>query len=279
MNQPFIRPADTLVIHDPWSFAHTVARRIPLKGFLFGDQPPVGPDPFSARGMDGMLEGLYHSGLVFDEALISELPGMDLSPYRLILFGTTPIIEDDVRAFVARQLATANRHIVLTGFTAWGNRSEVGAELATSFSGVTTASRALATPTSTLTLDGHTEEQKLEPPQQVPVYDVPAADVIGRWSDDSISAARRETKAATWWTFAVAPIDPSILRAIGHRAGCHIINEYSDATMMGDGLIMIHTLDGGARTLRLPRGETISLTLPPRSTTVLDAQTGAVLLA
>ena len=28
---------------------------------------------------------------------------MDLSPYRLILFGTTPIIEDDVRVVIARQ--------------------------------------------------------------------------------------------------------------------------------------------------------------------------------
>ena len=96
---------------------------------------------------------------------------------------------------------------------------------------------------------------------------MPAADVIGRWSDDSISATRRETKAATWWTFAVAPIEPSILRAIGHRAGCHIIgNDHNDATMMGDGLIMIHTLTVG-RALRMPHGGTISLTLPPRSTT------------
>ena len=81
---------------------------------------------------------------------------MDLSPYRLILFGTTPIIEDDVRVVITRQLATAGRHIVLTGFTAWGNRSGVSAALATSFSGVTTANRALINPMSTLTLDGHT---------------------------------------------------------------------------------------------------------------------------
>ena len=75
----------------------------------------------------------------------------------------------------------------------------------------------------------------------------------------------------------MAPIERSILRAIGHRAGCHIINDHNDATMMGDGLIMIHTLDGGPRSLRMPHGGLISLTLPPRSTTVLDAQTGAVL--
>ncbi|HTO04360.1 MAG TPA: hypothetical protein VL069_11690, partial [Opitutus sp.] len=279
LNQPFIRPADTLVIHDPWSFAHTVARRIPLKGFAFGDQPPPSPDPFSAHGMDGMLEGLYHSGLVFDEALISELSGMDLSPYRLILFGTTPILDDAQRAFISEQLATGKRHLVLNGFTAWGNHHEVGAELASALSGIPTRLQAMPAPVSQLCFDDQTEEQKLESTQHVPVYDVRIEDVVGRWSDGSISAARRETDAATWWNFAVAPIEPSILRALGRRAGCHIINDRNDATMMGDGLLMIHTLEGGPRSLRLRDGVSIALTLPPRSTTVLDAQTGAVLLA
>ena len=134
-------------------------------------------------------------------------------------------------------------------------------------------------PVSQLCFDDQTEEQKLEAPQHVPVYDVPVAEVFGRWSDGKISAARRETTAATWWNFAVPPIAPSILRALGRRAGCHIINDQNDATMMGDGLLMIHTLEGGARTLRLPGNVSTTLTLPPRSTTVLDAQTGTVLLA
>jgi hypothetical protein len=271
--------ADTLVIHDPWSFAHTVSRRIPLLGFAFGDQPPIGPDPFSARGMDGMLEGLYHSGLVFDEALISELPQLDLSPYRLILFGTTPVIDDGLRTFLAQQLPTHHRHIVLTGFTAWGNGREVGASLATAFSGIPTSSRDLSTPTSRLTVDGQTEEQKLEPNHHVPFYDVPETEAVGRWTDGSVSAACRSTGSATWWTFAVAPIEPSVLRALGRRAGCHVMNDENDATMMGDGLLMVHTLEGGRRTLKLPGGATVAVALRPRSTTVLDATTGAVLLA
>jgi hypothetical protein len=122
LDHPFIRPADTLIVHDPWSFCHTVARRWSLEGFKFGDQPPVGPNPFSARGMDGLIEGLYHSGLVFDEALISELPTMDLSPYRLIVFGTTPVLDQQQRAFITRQLAANGRHLVLTGYTGWGDR-------------------------------------------------------------------------------------------------------------------------------------------------------------
>jgi hypothetical protein len=133
-------------------------------------------------------------------------------------------------------------------------------------------------PTSALNLDGAAENQALEAPKHVPVYEVPAAQVVGRWADGSISAAWRQTGVATWWSFGVCPTSPAVLRALGKRAGCHVINDRADATTLGDGLLMVHTLTGGARTLRLPNGQTLSVTLPARSTTVYDAQTGAVLL-
>ena len=276
--EPFLRPADTLIIHDPWSFAHTVARRWSLEGFAFGDQPPVGPNPFSARGMDGLIEGLYHSGLVFEDALIGELATMDLSPYRLIFFGTTPVLNAEQRALITTQLATNGRHLVFTGYAGWGDGAKVGADLATALTGIPTTGRDTARPTSHLLLDGASEDQILEPPKFVPVYDADATRVIGRWEDGSPSAAWRKTDDATLWNFAVSPIEPAVLRALGRRAGCHVVNDENDATMLGDGLLMIHTLNGGSRTLRLPGGPTIARTLPPRSTTVFDAQTGAVLL-
>lgn len=276
--EPYVRRPDTLVVHDPWSFRHTVAQRWSLDGFKFGDQPPVGPNPFSGRGMDGLLEGLFHSGLVFDEALVGELATLDLSPYRLIFFGTTPVLDATQRQVIADRVATGGRHIVLTGYAGWSDGRTVGAEFATALSGIPTSGREAAAPTSRLALDGATEEQTLEPPKFVPVYDVPAARVAGRWTDGSISATWRETAAATWWTFAVSPVAPAVIRALGRRAGCHVMNDHDDATTMGDGLLMVHTLAGGPRTLRLPGGKTLSVTLPPRSTTVFDAQTGVVLL-
>jgi hypothetical protein len=275
---PFVRPADTLVVHDPWSFCHTVAQRWSLEGFKFGDQPPVGPNPFSARGMDGLLEGLFRSGLVFDEAIIGELATMDLSPFRLIIFGTTPVLDEAQRQLITTKLATGGRHVVLTGFTGWGNGRTVGAELATAFSGITTTGGDTANPTSTLKLGDATETQILEAPKFVPAYDVPEAQVVGRWADGRISAARRQADDATWWSFAVAPIAPSVLRLLGRCAGCHVLNNQDDATTLGDGLLMVHTLEGGPRELRLPGGPTLAVTLPARSTTVFDATTGAVLL-
>ena len=41
---------------------------------------------------------------------------------------------------------------------------------------------------------------------------------------------------------------------------------------------MIHSLTGGPREVHLPGGRALKLVLPPRSTTVLDATDGRVLL-
>jgi len=112
----------------------------------------------------------------------------------------------------------------------------------------------------------------------VPVYDVPESHIFGRWSDGSPSAAMRTDSSATWWTFAVSPVSPDVLRALGRRAGCHVLNDQNDATLFGDGLVMIHTATGGERTIRLHSGRTVGITLKPRSTVVLDAETGEIVL-
>ncbi|MBA4137074.1 MAG: hypothetical protein C0518_07140 [Opitutus sp.] len=276
--RPFVRPADVLVIHDPWSFCHTVAKRWSLAGFKFGDQPPVGPNPFSGRGMDGLLEGLFRSGLTFDEALIGELATIDLSSFKLIFFGSTPVLGEEARRLIASEAASAGRHLVMLGFSGWGDTQRVNPDLACEVTGIPTRLQDLADPRSQLCLDAATEDQRLEPPKQAPAYDLPPEQVVGRWSDGSISAGFRHDRDATWWTFAVPPVSPDIIRTLGRRAGCHIVNDHNDATTLGDGLVMIHTLTGGPREIRLPSGPVVSLTLPPRSTTLLDAETGAVLL-
>jgi hypothetical protein len=274
---PFHRPADVLVIHDPWSFCHTVAQRWSLEGFKFGDQPPLGPNPFSWRGMDGLIEGLYHSGLVFDEALLCELPHLDVRAFRLIIFGSTPVLTATDRAAITT-LARNGRHLLFTGYCGWSDGQSVGPELAGALSGIATSLREAGQPISVLQLDGAVEEQALEAPKPVPAFAAPAEDIVGRWSDGSVSAARRTTTDATWWSFAVSPNAPAMLRTLGRRAGCHVINDHDDATLFGDSLLMVHTLDGGPRTLRLPGGATFNAHLPPRSTTVFDGVTGEIRL-
>ena len=155
---------------------------------------------------------------MFDEALIGELATLDLSPFKLVIFGSTVVLDDSQRELIALRVATARRHVVFTGYVGWSNGREIGGHLATSANGILTSGREFAAPVSTLMLDDATEEQKLEPPKFVPVYNVPDSHVAGRWSDGSTSAAWREDGSVTWWSFGISPTSPGILQ-IG-RASC-----------------------------------------------------------
>lgn len=279
VGRPFQRPADVLVVHDAWCFRHLVSRRIPTEGFAFGDPPPIGPDPFSRRAIDDLCDGLYRSGLVPDEALLSELGTLDLTPYRLVIFATTPALDATQREVIQIRVAAEGRHVALLGFAGWSDGIRADAELAANLSGFSTRLVHTDNPVSVLSLAGTNEEQWLEPPLPVAAFAATPEQAIGHWADGTVSAARRPAADATWWTFAVAPTTPAFLRELGRQAGCHVINETDDVTLLGDGLLLIHTLAGGARTLRLPGGREIITTLAPRSTTVFDTTTGTPVLS
>lgn len=276
---PYSRPADVLVVHDPRSFFHTISRKHPVNSFEFGAAPPVGPDPISPRAVDGLAEALHRSGLIHDEALLSELPQLDLGPYRLVLFATTPVLAPDLRRFIQERVAGEGRHVALLGYAGWGDGGRIGPELAGALSGIETRVAEVADPASVLELDGASERQVLNQPLAVPVYLAAEENVIGHWESGGVSASWKADREATWWTFAVAPSCPGILRALGRRAGCLVVNDRDEPTLLGDGLLVIHSVEGGPRELHLPGGKTVTTVLPLRSTTVLSAETGATLLS
>jgi len=139
----------------------------------------------------------------------------------------------------------------------------------------------LENPASELLLDGVSETLVLKQPLELPAFDTQpsgAVETVGRWKDDgSASAICARADNATLWAFALPPNSPDFLRALGRRAGCRVLNDANDANFLGAGLLAVHTIPGGPRTLRLPNGRAIETTLPPRSTVVFDAETGETL--
>lgn len=272
----FDRPADVLLVHDPMAFCHTVSHR--HVSAEFGKLPTRASDPVTPLLVDNLLHGLYQTGICFDEALLDEIPDMDLSPYRLIILATTPVMSRHHRKAVHQRAAQNGRHVALMGYAAWSDGEMTGPELMAALSGIATRIHTPTEPSHTLQLNGISEARSLEHPVAVPAFDVDPADVIGQWSDGETSAARRTTPQATWWTFALPPTTPAFLRGLALHAGCHAVNSHAETTLVGSGLIIPHTVSGGARRLQLPDGPVIEAVLPPRSTTVFDGRTGERLL-
>jgi hypothetical protein len=90
--------------------------------------------------------------------------------------------------------------------------------------------------------------------------------------------ARKKMKEFTS-VFCALPLNGSDgFREILREAGCHVYNEQNDFTYAHSGLIMLHTKEGGTRTIKLKNGRTVRLQLESGTTLLLDAQTGEVVL-
>ncbi len=81
-----------------------------------------------------------------------------------------------------------------------------------------------------------------------------------------LTPATKEIKGAGEWREA--------LRA----AGAHIYVDGDRPVHVGGGLLLIHDKDGGAARVHLRNGSTLEVTIPPKSSLIFDARTGARLL-
>ncbi|MBE36002.1 MAG: hypothetical protein CMI16_10705 [Opitutaceae bacterium] len=276
--RPHVRVADVLVVHDPWSFTHTGSRRAPDIDQL-GDRSEALPiDSVSPIAIDALATGLYQSGLVHEDALLSELSTIDLSAFRLVIFATTPVLDETQREMIRDRVPKDGRHVVFTGHAGWGDGSKVGPELATQLTGFETQLLNAEPAVQSVTLDGAEDVCELGGAFDVPGFNQENVSLVGLWKDGRASAVSRVEEEATWWSFAVAPLQSSMLREIGRRAGCHIKNECDETTLVGAGLLVVHTLEAGSRTLKTPEGIVIEAVLPERSSVVFDTVTGERLL-
>ena len=79
--------------------------------------------------------------------------------------------------------------------------------------------------------------------------------------------------------YATLPINGTdVFRQLFRKAGCHVYNDHNDFTYVNSGIMLIHTLEGGPRTIHLRNGKDLQLELPAKSNPVLDASTGKPLL-
>lgn len=276
---PYERASDVLLLHDPWSFAHLASARHDPTRLVFGVMPISTVDPVSRLLTDGVVEALYQSGLIHTEALLSELPRLDLSPFRLVIVATGTVLDAAQRRDLRARVAQQGRHVVFLGYAGWSDGQRIGADRATALTDFPTRLVRQEDAVQTLAIDDSRETLALGRGFDLPAIDARTEQIVGRWADGTPSAAWRQESEATWWTFALPPNRPATWRAIGRRAGCLVVNDADETTLLGNGMLVVHTVAGGPRQLRLPGGGTVSALLPARSTTVFDSRTGEPLLA
>jgi hypothetical protein len=293
MQAPYESEADVLFVYDTESVYYTAS--------------VLGSDPVSPTLIDYNTLAAFRSGVVFDPIHLDDLDRVDLTPYRTVVFGNTYLMTPEERDYIRDQVATGGRHLVWFHAPGYLDQTDAG-----SYTRTVTNEEAMerlvqmdlapvvlgGPPSIDMTVDEGTarvahsdadENPENEPDRRytlgaeplTPLFTVTSADaqVIGRYASTGQPAIARRTHADhTSWYVSLPSQDVQPLAYIFQQSGAHRYNTDGDIFYGGGGLLVMHTLEGGTRTLTLRSGKQITLALPEGpATVILDPATGEVL--
>lgn len=263
INVPYQPVADVLYVWDQESFLHV----------------SNGWTPVSYNLIDQSFEEALRSGTVSDQIYLFDLDKVDLNRYKAILFMNVYKITEAQKQFIKTKVAANGRTLIwnyLPGFT---DGQSNGLEFVQSLTGFEIRRfDCVKTPGVRIekTGVGYDYEAAVNP---MAVITDAKAQVLARLKDSGETIVGRKSLADYTSVYSTLPLhDTDFFRSLFKKAGCHVYNESNDFTYVHSGLLMIHTKEGGKRTLHLKNGKDISLELPPFSTWVLDSNSGTILL-
>jgi len=272
MDEPYQSGADVLFVYDTESVYYTASLR--------------GSDPVSPTLIDYTTLNAFRTGVLFDPLHIDDLDRVDLSQYDVVVFGNTYVLSDEERAFIHEKVARDGRDLVW--FYAPGYLEEDGTgPTAEAISDLTeielTPTSVPSAPTIEMALSADsTARYSLGDAPLKPLFRVTddEAEPLGHFTqNDALAIARKSLDDHTAWYVGLPSKQGQPLQSILPETSAHIYSRQGDIVYGGSGLLVLHTDEGGTRTVTLQDGTPVSLELPKGPATVfLDSQTGEVLL-
>lgn len=278
-------PADVLMVFDTKVFYHTAS--------CDTDDPITDQTSVNVVAIEA-----FKSGAAVATCYLSDLKRMPLAKYKVVVFVNCFHIEPELRQWIRREVARDGRTLVWLTAPGYNDgrtldvrhvRECVGMEVdafyadsipdmrfAESWDTLFQAGERIAEVGKTIFMS---EKRGGMSWRQVFFHVKDDAAVpLAHYPDGTVAAARKNHDGFTDCFVALPMTDCRLWQHLFRDAGCHIYDEDSDAVVAGSGLVMIHTKDGGLRNIRLRNGRTVSLSLKPMQTLLLDAETGEVVL-
>lgn len=263
INVPYSPVADVLYVWDQESFLYV----------------KNGWTPVSYNLIDQSFEEVLRSGTVSDQIYLFDLDKVDLSKYKAILFMNVYKLSDEQKQFIKTKVATSGRTLIWNYLPGYTNSTSNSLEYVKTLTGFD-ISPFESQKSPEVSVSATSETYAFEAPvQPMAVISDPKCEVLARLKDTGEAIVGRKRQKDWVSVYSTLPLHGTdFYRSLFKSAGCHIYNEANDFTYVNSGLMMVHTKEGGSRTLHLKNGKDVSLELPPYSTWILDAQTGQVLL-
>lgn len=266
MNTDFTSDADVLFVCDTRSFYHTASLR--------------GTDPVSNAAIDYVYLAILRSGVACDPVHINDLPLLDLSRYRTVVFGNTFVLSKEQRDFITSRVAQHGRSLIWFYAPGFSDAQTLDASHISDLTGMGIVPAVCdSAPHIIFTLPGDsTRSSSLGDMRISPLFCVrdSSTESFGYFvNTQQVALARKSTNHCTSWYIALPGKGVEPLRTILRSTGAHVYVSAGEVVYAGGGLLAIHSKDGGKHHVTLRNGKSMVFDLPlGASTLVLDAETG-----
>ena len=266
--RPYVPQADVALVYDTDSFYYTAAYR---------DQDPViGP-----QLVDILPAHAYRSGAAIDILHLGDLERAEWDRYKAVVFVNCFLLTDAQKRVLRRKVARNGRHLVWIMAPGYTDGARLDAGMIRDVTSMNIARHMLNQPPQAILrvpgLTGRLQVAKSFSPFFV-VDDRSAEGLGALESSGETVLARKALGTHTSWFSSLPPLSDGLLGHIFKEAGAHIYVPPGDVIHAGGGILCIHTAEGGERDLVLKNGKRLRIELPPRSTGIFDAESGAVLM-
>lgn len=200
-------------------------------------------------------EALVRSGVIYDHIYIEDLERVDLSRYACVVMANTYVLTPQQRTRIRELLR--DTAVLWYGPAGYCDTHTLSAENMGQTVGMTVAETDRPAADDALT----------------PVFTVTDAQAEALTEGDTAFAFR---KGNNIW-FATLPDDRQLAPVLA-ACGAHIYTADRDPVFAGYGMLMLICPRGGTRRITLRSGRVIEETLPPYTTALYDAETGARVL-
>lgn len=263
LQTPYAKPADVLVVYDMEAF------------YLMR---PARTDRLTSKITEAMTDSLLGTGAAIDRVFLMDLEQLDLSPYKLVIFGNTFVLNASQRAYINERVKIPGRTVVFMSGAGYSDGQVNRTSLISDLAGMTVEKAAATDFEPKVSLGGQAfamDGRNLQ--SRFKVVDR-EAEVIGTYSSGTPAAARRNINNCHVYYFGV-PVKGSLdgFKALLAGAGVRSYVENTvekDYVSIGRGLIAIYSVSGGEKVIRPLNGQSVRVSLEPFSARYFDLVDG-----
>ncbi len=259
--------ADVLVVYDTKVFYH-LAHNWSI-------------DILSHTATEWATVDLFRSGITFDMCFLFDLQKMNLDKYKVVLFANTFLMTDEQRAFIKSKVADHGRTLIWNYMPGYTNGNQLNDQFVKELVQMDMEKVKLRNHPPVVILNSNTDVTYSVWNNNPPVFKITDKQVksIAHFKTDEFTAIASKNMGNWTSIFCSLPLqNGAVMREIFKNAGCHIYNENGDVIHAGGGILVVHTKEGGPRSIKLRNGKVIETELFSNSTSIFDSETGAILL-